>query len=541
MKVLDAYIDLDEYTHALVIKYPDEGGDGYYELHLLFIALALNHHRLIRQVSRDDKCFGFQLRLQDKRLEGFRVSRPTDWNQTHTAILLEQYEVSNKSDLLALFPDFSWDTIRYHARQHGLSRAHIKAHDFDDPIQRFNSYVMPSDDDCLVWTGSKDGKGYGRFHIGGKQHPAHRWIYEFYNGTLPETLVCHHKCYNRACVNLEHLMPLTQTANKLDGFSPAAYNSRKENCLNGHVFDESNTYVTTSGYRDCRSCHKNRESQIRRLGFKPKISYLVSTYDSGSYLDRHIADLVDNQTDQQFEIIVVNPNSPGTDHMIVTKWSDIDPRVTYIWHNERESYGNSWLRAWKHATAPIVVNSNTDDFHHPEFTSKFHKYTQLCTDKKTAFFYAGITVIDEKGGILGRGIKPRFDFEEYSHTCYGGPQLCWTNHSRLKSLLDWDLMHQRATEYTSAFDYWLMLYFMSLGFNGLSIPELLTIYTQRPGSIENSNKSANNYETYSAISEFFGHNFDGHLKHAKEFRDFTRRPPREEWITTMQAGKRWKS
>jgi glycosyltransferase involved in cell wall biosynthesis len=277
----------------------------------------------------------------------------------------------------------------------------------------------------------------------------------------------------------------------------------------------------------------------------PKLSYLVSTYDAGHYLDRHIADLLEKQTDQDFEIVVMNPDSPGTDDMIGRKWADIDSRVKYLYWPKREWYGTSWLRAWQCATGDFVINSNTDDYHAPTTTAAFHKNMTYATSgmhagRKIGFCYAGIQVIDENGKMLGGGIKPPFDFELMSRECWAGPQVCWRNDAAFKKTLDWDLMFKRSEQYRSAFDYWLWLYFMSLGYHGYVIPQVLTIYTQRPGSIENSNKSANNYETYSAISEFFGHNFNGHLKHAIEFVDFGRRPPRDEWIATMQAGKKWK-
>jgi hypothetical protein len=160
---------------------------------------------------------------------------------------------------------------------------------------------------------------------------------------------------------------------------------------------------------------------------------------------------------------------------------------------------------------------------------------------KVGFGYAGIQVIKDSGELVGGGLKPAFDFEIMSRECWAGPQVCWRNDEAFKKNLDWDLMFKRSEEYRSAFDYWLWLYFMSLGYHGFVIPQILTIYTQRAGSIENSNKALNNYETYSAISEFFGHNFKGHLKHAIEFEDFANRPPRDEWVATINAGKRWKS
>ncbi len=276
----------------------------------------------------------------------------------------------------------------------------------------------------------------------------------------------------------------------------------------------------------------------------PRLSYLVSTYDSGQFLDGHIADLIDRQTDPDFEIVIVNPDSPGVDGLIAEKWTQVDPRVKYIYHHERESYGASWLRAWRAARAPLVMNSNTDDFHEPRTTELVHKHMGIATSPmqvgaKIGFGYGGITVTDENLRPTGRGLKPQFNFEIMSYECHAGPQVIWRNDKQFIDDLDWDLMQVRSETYESAFDYWLWLYFMSRGYHGYVIPAYLTVYRQRPDSIENRNKCANNWETYAAISEFFGHNFDGKLTHAREFRDFDDLPSRDEWVATMQAGKKW--
>lgn len=277
----------------------------------------------------------------------------------------------------------------------------------------------------------------------------------------------------------------------------------------------------------------------------PKLSYLVSTYNSGSFLDAHMANLLECQTDPDFEVVIVNPDSPGTDGIIAEKWANMDPRVKYIYHHEREPYGASWLRAWRAATGEFVINSNTDDFHEPRTTELVYKHMKLATSpmhvgSKIGFCYGGLTVVSEQGQILGRSLKPQFDFELMSRECWAGPQVVWRNDNDFISSLDWDLMQERSEDYRSAFDYWLWLYFMSKGYHGYVIQELLTVYTQRADSIENSNKHANNWETYAAISEFFGHNLAGRLKHAKEFRDFDSLPPKEEWVETMQRGKKWR-
>lgn len=62
---------------------------------------------------------------------------------------------------------------------------------------------------CLWFPGSKDKNGYGRVNAGGKIVEAHRLVYEQLVGPFPRGMVLDHLCQNPACVNVEHLEPIT--------------------------------------------------------------------------------------------------------------------------------------------------------------------------------------------------------------------------------------------------------------------------------------------------------------------------------------------
>lgn len=110
---------------------------------------------------------------------------------------------------------------------------------------------------CIEAPGSRDRYGYGRKCVGGSLvRAAHRVAYEQHFGAIPAGLEIDHLCRNRACINPEHLEPVTHAENMRR--SAAA---TKTHCIRGHLFDGDNTYRGGLGKRQCRRC--NAEAQAR--------------------------------------------------------------------------------------------------------------------------------------------------------------------------------------------------------------------------------------------------------------------------------------
>lgn len=126
-------------------------------------------------------------------------------------------------------------------------------------IDRFATRVALQDDGCLVWLGGKTVGGYGIFaplteHRDGSKAMAHRWLYEHHGGSIPEGYDIDHLCRNRACVNPEHLEPVTRAEN----IRRAA--AIKTHCVNGHPFDEANTLIPPgTNHRRCKACIRARD------------------------------------------------------------------------------------------------------------------------------------------------------------------------------------------------------------------------------------------------------------------------------------------
>ena len=70
--------------------------------------------------------------------------------------------------------------------------------------------------ECIVWTGYRDAKGYGRVWSNNRYALAHRVSYEINAGPIPANLCVLHKCDNPSCINPRHLTIGSQRDNIRD-------------------------------------------------------------------------------------------------------------------------------------------------------------------------------------------------------------------------------------------------------------------------------------------------------------------------------------
>lgn len=130
-------------------------------------------------------------------------------------------------------------------------------------ILRLLRHVRKDENGCWLLLRSLDKDGYPFAKWRGRQYRASRLFWYIYQGMIPARWTIDHLCRVHACVNPDHLEPVTSKVNTLRGEGITAQNAKKVCCMHGHALTEENTYnIRDDGgktvERRCRICYRRR-------------------------------------------------------------------------------------------------------------------------------------------------------------------------------------------------------------------------------------------------------------------------------------------
>lgn len=129
------------------------------------------------------------------------------------------------------------------------------------PKPRFDRYIVEDkghDTPCWIWTGTQVRGGYGQV----THRTAHRVLYEIHVGPVPDGLQLDHLCFQTACVNPEHLEPVTAAENMRRAAARFFDPDRFMGC--GHPRGENQYVNPYTAKKHCRTCGRDAATRYRQ-------------------------------------------------------------------------------------------------------------------------------------------------------------------------------------------------------------------------------------------------------------------------------------
>jgi len=211
----------------------------------------------------------------------------------------------------------------------------------------------------------------------------------------------------------------------------------------------------------------------------PLISIFASVYNSDEYIEQYLDDVTRQSIfKDKCELILINPNSPGNEEIIIKKYMEKYPNIKYIKLDHDPGIYDTWNQAIKLCSGEYITNANLDDRKSPLSIEKHAK--ALFSNPNVDLVYADSYIVTESNKRW-EDIKEdtqKYNFEQFSldamlrgNPPHNNPMWRKTMHNKngwfnqkYKSAADWD--------------FWL-----KCAFNGskyMKINEVLGIYYHNP-------------------------------------------------------------
>lgn len=218
------------------------------------------------------------------------------------------------------------------------------------------------------------------------------------------------------------------------------------------------------------------EVEISKL---PKISLFASVYNADEYIEQYLEDITRQSIfKDKCELVLINPNSPGNEEIIIKKYMEKYPNIIYKRLDYDPGIYDTWNEAIKLCSGEYVTNANLDDRKSPMSIERHAK--ALFTNPDIDLVYADSYIMQEpnKRWEDVKQDTQRYNFEDFSLEAMlrGNPP--HNNPMWRKSLHDKNGWFDQKYRSAGDWDFWLRC-----AFNGAKykkINEVLGVYYFNP-------------------------------------------------------------
>jgi glycosyltransferase involved in cell wall biosynthesis len=224
------------------------------------------------------------------------------------------------------------------------------------------------------------------------------------------------------------------------------------------------------------------ESKIEVGEHGPKVTAIVSTYNSERYIRGCLDSLVSQTLGSALEILVVNSGSQQGEEAIVQEYQRKHSNIRYV-RTERETIYASWARAVAMARGKYLTNANTDDAHRSD---ALEKMASELDRRDVGIVYSDTFITSKENETFERNTaslvwnQPDFSVRQMLMYCPFGPQPMWKR-SVHEEIGNFD------PKYTIAGDYEFFLR-IAWKYGAYHIPEILGLFLLHEKSLSHADQ-----------------------------------------------------
>lgn len=211
----------------------------------------------------------------------------------------------------------------------------------------------------------------------------------------------------------------------------------------------------------------------------PLVSIITPAYKAEKYIMDCIRS-VQNQTYENWEMIIVNDKSPDSTEELIKEAAEMDGRIRLISLSQNQGVVNARNTAIQAAKGQYIAFLDSDDVWFPE---KLKKQIVSMEENKWPISYTSYDLMDDHGEALHKTVNAPAS-TTYKELLKGSNIGCLTvvvNKAMVGEFLMPKIHHE---DYAT----WLML--LKRGFVAYGIPESLACYRKATGSLSGNKKKA---------------------------------------------------